>query len=156
MVSVPCVLITNFCVFSELLDIKLNVSNNDCNVTISNHRTASLRPQKPQNMYRTQVTANAQPGLGSSVSANKLSPRSLMVHNSSSNNTGCSNPTLLVCSPAAINNIAVNNQNNSVTCPSSLAAAVPNNMPFPKFSPLYSSTTAHMLTPVSGNVFIYY
>jgi len=138
------------------LDIKPIITNNVNNASIPNHRTGSLHPQQPQNMFRTQITANAQPGLGSPASANKLSPlsqRSLMVHNSNSINTGSSNPTLLVCSPAAIN-IAASNQNNNVTCPSSLAASLSSNMPFPKYSPLYSNNAAHMLTPVNV-IFLY-
>ncbi|XP_015376458.1 PREDICTED: uncharacterized protein DDB_G0286175-like isoform X2 [Diuraphis noxia] len=135
----------------EPINNKTVVTNNINNAAVTNHRTT---PLLQQHIFRQQTTAiNAQSGAGSPAAGSGLSPltqQSLMMHNSSTSNTGGSNQTLLVCSPATIN--AANNQNNNVTRSTmSLAASLTSTMTFTKFPTLYSSsTTTHLLAPNVG------
>lgn len=137
--------------FSEPVNNKLVTNNSINNAVSSNHRSTTLLQQ--QHIFRQQNTTNTQSGAGSPATGSGLSPlaqQSLVMHNSSTSNTGSSNQTLLVCSPATINAIAANNQNNNVTRPTmSLAASLSSTMTFTKFSSLYSSSTTHLLAPVN-------
>lgn len=138
--------------FSEPVNNKLVTNNSINNAVSSNHRSTTLLQQQ-QHIFRQQNTTNTQSGAGSPATGSGLSPlaqQSLVMHNSSTSNTGSSNQTLLVCSPATINAIAANNQNNNVTRPTmSLAASLSSTMTFTKFSSLYSSSTTHLLAPVN-------
>lgn len=121
---------------------------------LSNHRQPLPLLQKQQpHMFRQQITPNAQPGAASPAANSGLRPlsqQSLIMHNSNNKNTTNSNQTLLVCSPAAINASVANNQNSTVTSLStSLPASLSSTISFTKFSSLYSSSTSHLLPPVS-------
>jgi len=141
-----------FC--SEPINNKTVVTNNINNAVVTNHRPTPLlqQQQQQQHIFRQQSSGvNAQSGAGSPAAGSGLSPlaqQSLVMHNSSTSNTGGSNQTLLVCSPATIN--AANNQNNNVTRSTiSLPASLSSSMSFTKFPPLYSSSTTHLLAPVN-------
>ncbi|CAH1731596.1 unnamed protein product [Aphis gossypii] len=136
----------------EPINNKTVVTNNINNAVVTNHRPTPLLQQQ-QHIFRQQSSGvNAQSGAGSPAAGSGLSPlaqQSLMMHNSSTSNTGGSNQTLLVCSPATIN--AANNQNNNVTRSTmSLPASLSSSMSFTKFPPLYSSSTTHLLAPNVG------
>lgn len=145
-------------IFSETVNNKLVVTNNINNTVVSNHRSNTIVQQQQQHMFRQQqttvTTVNSQTGsgLGSPAAGTGLSPlaqQSLMMHNSSTSNTGGSNQTLLVCSPATINAVVANNKNNAIRSTMSLAASLSSTMTFTKFSSLYSSNSTHLLAPVN-------
>lgn len=154
----------NLFIFSEPINNKLVVTNNINNTIVSNHRSNTLthqqqqhqQQQQQQHLFRQQTTVttvNSQTGAGSPAAGTGLSPlaqHSLMMHNSSPNNTVGSNQTLLVCSPATINAVVANNKNNNANRSTmSLAASLSSTMTFTKFSSLYSSNSTHLLPPVN-------
>ncbi|XP_050437678.1 3-phosphoinositide-dependent protein kinase B-like [Adelges cooleyi] len=135
----------------EPLNNKLVLTNNISTV-VSHHRSTTLL-QQHQHIIRQQTTITAESGVGSPSGSNSLNSvqQPLMLHNS--NAGGANNQTLLVCSPAAINAVAANNQNNSATrSPMGLSASLSSTMTmsFTKVSSLYSSTT-HLLAPNVGS-----
>lgn len=137
--------------FSKPINNKLVITNNINNV-ITNHRPTTIQQQQQHMFKQQQNSINAQSGTGSPAAGSGLSPlaqHSLMMHNSSTNNSGGSNQTLLVCSPAAVDAISTNNQINNGTRPTmSLPASLSSPMTYTKMSSLYSNNT-HLLAPVS-------
>lgn len=140
---------------------------------VSHPRSTTLlqqqQQQQQQHMFRQQPSITTQSGAESPATGSGLSPlaqQSLMIHNSSNNNTGNSSQTLLVCSPATINAVAANNQNNVTRSSMSLAASLSGTMTYTKFSSLYSSSATHLLAPVNQkqnfdfkicfNIMVYY
>lgn len=137
--------------FSKPINNKLVITNHINNV-VTNHRPPTLHQHQQHIFKQHQNSVNAQSSTGSPAPGSGLSPlaqHSLMMHNSSTGNTGGSNQTLLVCSPAAVDAIAANNQNNNGTRSTmSLPASLSSPMTFTKMSSLYSNST-HLLAPVN-------
>lgn len=125
------------CIFSDLVNKPLPKNNNN-NTTSFNYRSVALFQH--QNILRQNTLSGARSPVPGSVSS-PLIQHSLML-NSSINNTGSNNQTLLVCSP-----VTGNGQNN-VTRPSTSSNT------FMKFSTLYSNNTTHLSPVIKKKKFI--
>jgi len=113
------------------------INNNTISSAISNHRSTLFQ----QNIFRQQ---NSLACTHSPAAASGLSPltQQSLVMNSNTNNSGGTNQTLLVCSPASLNDVTGNNQNNMIR-------PITTSNTYTKCSTLHSSNSPHLLAPVN-------